>query len=192
MESPVITAARHCRICEPELPLGARPIFRVDVRAKIVLISQAPGRLAHQNGVPWNDPGGRRLREWLGVDTAAFYDTPYFAILPIGFCYPGKGVGGDRPPRPECAPNWQAPLLALMPEVRLRLLIGRHAQRYYLGQRCRSSLAETVRQFSGYLPEYFPLPHPSPRNRQWLARHAWFEAEVLPALRRSVQWALEA
>ena len=187
MESPVVTAARHCRICEPELPLGARPIFRIDAGARIVLISQAPGRLAHHGGVPWDDPGGRRLREWLGVDAPLFYETSCFAILPTGLCYPGKGRGGDRPPRPECAPNWQAPLLALMPHVQLRILIGRYAQAYYLGARGRSTLAETVRHFADYLPEYFPLPHPSPRNRQWLARHPWFEAEVLPELRERVR-----
>jgi uracil-DNA glycosylase len=191
MEHPTLTAARHCRICAAELPLGARPIFRVHPAARVALISQAPGRLAHRSGVAWDDPGGRRLREWLDVPDDLFFDTPLFAVLPIGLCYPGKGRGGDLPPRPECAPNWQAPLLALMPALRLRLLIGAYAQRYYLGGAAHTTLSDTVRHYADYLPEYFPLPHPSPRNRTWLRDRPWFATDVLPALRRHLAAALQ-
>ena len=191
MQHPTVTAARHCRICAAELPRGPRPIFRVHPAARIALISQAPGRLAHESGVAWDDPGGRRLRAWLGVTADRFFRTPDFAILPIGLCYPGKGQGGDLPPRPVCAPNWQGPLLALMPALRLRLLIGAYAQRYYLGGRVGSSLAATVRDYRSYLPDYFPLPHPSPRNRIWVRNNPWFAAEVLPALRQAVVRALD-
>ncbi len=191
MEHPVLTAARHCRICAADLPMGPNPIFRIDARARIVLISQAPGRLAHQRSIAWDDPGGRRLREWLGLDDALFFDTPFLAVLPMGLCYPGKGKGGDLPPRPECAPNWQQPLLELMPHRRLHLLIGQYAQRHYLRDRAKRNLTETVRAFREYLPEYLPLPHPSPRNRMWLARNEWFELEHLPVLRGLVRQILD-
>lgn len=190
MEHPTITAARHCRICAAELPRGPRPIFRVHPAARIALISQAPGRLAHESGVAWDDPGGRRLRDWLGVSDAVFFRTEHFAVLPVGLCYPGKGRGGDLPPPPVCAPNWQGPLLALMPGVRLRLLIGAYAQRYYLGKGTGSTLAATVRDYRTYLPDFFPLPHPSPRNRVWLRANPWFATEVLPALREQIDRAL--
>jgi uracil-DNA glycosylase len=156
----------------------------------VALISQAPGRLAHQSGIAWADPGGRRLRAWLGMADAEFFASPHLAILPMGLCYPGKGRGGDRPPQPVCAPNWQGPLLALMPDLRLRLLIGAYAQRYYLGTRRRTTLSATVRAFPEYLSDFFPLPHPSPRNRGWVRDRPWFAAEVLPALRRAVARAL--
>ncbi|NBC09777.1 MAG: uracil-DNA glycosylase family protein [Bacteroidetes bacterium] len=187
MLQALATAARHCRICEPALPLPPNPIFKVEPGVRILLISQAPGRIAHESGTPYLDPSGVRLRDWLGVDKATFYDTPYFGILPMGFCYPGKAKTGDLPPRPECAPQWHAPLLRMMPEVQLRIYIGQYAQRYYLGKRRARNLTETVRGYEGYLPEEWPLPHPSPLNNRWRSRNPWFEETVIPRLQEKVQ-----
>ena len=144
------------------------------------------------NDVAWDDPSGRRLREWLGVSDAEFYHTTTFAVLPIGFCYPGKGKGGDLPPRPECAPLWQDPLLALMPNLQLKILIGAYAQAHYLGNRRGRTLTDTVRAYRSYLPEYFPIPHPSPRNGIYLRRNPWFEADNVPHLQALVAAALES
>jgi uracil-DNA glycosylase len=179
-----------CAVCAPHLPLGPHPILQVSSGARLLIAGQAPGRTVHQRGVPFDDRAGDALRAWLGLDRAIFYDPERVAILPIGFCYPGRGRGGDLPPRPECAPLWQARLLAQMPSLRLTLLLGRHAQRHHLGGRCKPSLTETVRSFRDYLPAHFPLPHPSPRNRPWLQRHPWFGQQVLPALRAEVARAL--
>lgn len=152
----------------------------------MALISQAPGRLAHQSGVPWDDPSGKRLRQWLGVTEEEFYDSSTFAILPLGFCYPGKGRGGDLPPRPECAPQWHGQLLDLMPKIELKVLIGAWAQRHYLGQRVGKNLTTTVRQFADYLPEFFPIPHPSPRNRIFLRKNPEIEQKIIPELSKIV------
>jgi uracil-DNA glycosylase len=184
---PKLREARNCTVCAEHLPLGPNPIFRVHPEARIALISQAPGRLAHLSSVAWDDPSGRRLREWLGVDEETFYHTAHFAVLPIGFCYPGKGKGGDLPPRPECAPLWQDPLLRMMPKLRLKVLIGAYSQANYLAGRRKRNLTETVRQFRDYLPEYFPIPHPSPRNGIYLRRNPWFEDEVVPVLQGKVR-----
>jgi len=140
----------------------------------------------HQSGVAWDDPSGRKLREWLGVTEEEFYDSTTFAVLPNGLCYPGKGKGGDLPPRPECAPQWQAPLLAMMPRLELKILIGAYSQKHYLGKARERTLTATVRNFEAYLPEYFVLPHPSPRNGIFLRRNPWIEADVIPRLRRIV------
>lgn len=183
---PLLDRARACAVCAGHLPLGANPIFRIHPEARIALISQAPGRLAHQSSVAWDDPSGRRLRDWLGVSEEEFYESTTFAVLPIGFCYPGKGKGGDLPPRPECAPLWQESLLRMMPRLQLRLLIGAYAQAHYLGDRRGKNLTETVRNYPAYLPDFFPIPHPSPRNGIYLRRNAWFEAENVPHLRRLV------
>jgi uracil-DNA glycosylase len=172
------------------LPLGPRPILQIGARARILIASQAPGRRAHQSGVPFADRAGDTLCCWLGLDRAIFHDPEVVAILPIGLCYPGRGAGGDRPPRPECAPRWHERLRAVMPAVSLTLVLGRHAQAHYLGARCRPTLSATVAAFRGYLPGCFPLPHPSPRNTPWLVRHPWFERDVLPALRAEVARAL--
>jgi uracil-DNA glycosylase len=180
-----------CRVCAPHLPLGARPILQIGAGARLLIAGQAPGRLVHQRGVPFDDGTGDALRAWLGIERAAFYDPGRVAILPIGLCYPGRGRGGDLPPRPECAPLWQARLRAQLPALRLTLLLGRHAQQHHLGARRKRSLTETVRTFRDYLPAHFPLPHPSPRNRPWLQRHPWFEQDVLPALRVEVARALD-
>src|SRR5690606_32808654 len=186
----LLAQIRACRVCEEHLPLGPRPIVAADSHSKIAIIGQAPGLKVHQSGVPWDDPSGRQLRDWLGVDRDRFYDPSLFALIPMGFCYPGKGKSGDLPPRPECAPLWHGRLLAGMPDLRLTVLIGQYSQKYYLGDRARRTITENVRTFKAYLPQYFVLPHPSPRNRFWLAKNPWFEQEVLPALKGRVSKAL--
>jgi uracil-DNA glycosylase len=165
-------------------------VLAANARARVVIIGQAPGAKVHESGVPWQDASGRLLREWLGVDDATFYDPRRVALVPMGFCFPGKGAGGDLPPRPECAPLWHGQLLACMRNVQLTLLIGQYSQRHYLGSRAGDNLTDTVRNFGAYLPRFLPLPHPSPRNRPWFAKNRWFEHELLPALRRCVGDAL--
>lgn len=178
--------ARACRLCP--LPHAPRPVLRVSATATLLIIGQAPGTKVHASGIPWNDPSGDRLRDWLRMDRDAFYDTARIAIMPMGFCFPGQDAkGGDLPPRRECAPAWHAPLLALMPNVRLTLLVGSYAQAHYLGPRRKPTMTDTVRAFAEYLPDaLLPLPHPSWRNTAWLKKNPWFEAEVLPALRARV------
>jgi uracil-DNA glycosylase len=176
---------RNCRACEKQLPLGPRPVLRASRSARLLIIGQAPGTRVHATGIPWNDPSGDRLRDWLQLDRDRFYDESRIAIIPMGLCYPGKGPSGDLPPRPECAPLWHDRLLQALPELRLTLLIGKYAQDYYLGTK-RQSLADTVSRYRDYLPDYFPLPHPSPRNIRWFRNHPWFEAEVIPALREQL------
>lgn len=167
----------------PALPLGPRPVFRVHPAARLLIVGQAPGTRVHASGIPWDDASGARLREWLQLDANEFYDVERVAIVPTGLCYPGRGASGDLPPRPECAPRWHAPLLAHLRNVELVLLVGSYAQAYYLGSARRATLTETVRAWRDYAPRWFPLPHPSPRNTLWLRRNAWFETDVLPALR---------
>lgn len=181
-----VTACQHCAA---ELPLGPRPVLITDERAVLLIIGQAPGTRVHNSGIPWNDPSGDRLRSWLGIDREQFYNDPRIAIMPMGFCYPGKGKSGDMPPRPECAPLWHQPLTQLMPNIELVLLIGQYAQRYYLHDKY-STLTERVQRFSG-TGRYFPLPHPSPRNQLWRKRNPWFEEETVPVLRRRVTDLLE-
>ena len=176
---------RACRSCAADLPLGPNPVLRAAGSARILIIGQAPGTRVHASGIPWNDPSGDRLRDWLQLDREHFYDENEIAIIPMGFCYPGKGKSGDLPPRPECAPLWHEQLLAQLPALQLRLLIGKYAQDYYLGTK-RRTLADTVQHYRDFLPDFFPLPHPSPRNIRWFRNHPWFEAEVLPALRERV------
>ena len=183
----VVAAARACRVCAEHLPLGPRPILRARAGARLLIVGQAPGTRVHETGVPWNDPSGDRLRDWLDLDRAAFYDEARIAIVPMGFCYPGRDQrGGDRPPRPECAPLWHPPLRAALPGIELTLLVGSYAQRYYLGKRRQASLSETVRAWRDYLPAFLPLPHPSWRNTAWLKKNPWFEAELVPDLRRRI------
>jgi uracil-DNA glycosylase len=175
---------RGCRACA-DLPLGPRPVFRVSVTARLLIAGQAPGTKVHETGIPWNDPSGDRLRMWLGMSREAFYDDRLIAIVPIGLCYPGRlPNGGDAPPRPECAPLWRARLLALMPELRLTLLVGSYAQVDALGT---GSMTDRVRRYAEHLPKFFPLPHPSWRTVAWERRNPWFGEEVLPALRRAVE-----
>jgi uracil-DNA glycosylase len=155
-------------------------------QARLLIVGQAPGRRVHETGIPWNDPSGQRLREWLSIPSDIFYDEQRVAIVPTAFCYPGKGKSGDLPPRAECAPLWHGPLLAALPNVEITLLIGRYAQEFFLKQNCKTTLTETVAAYEEYLPDYFPLPHPSPRNQSWWKHNRWFESAVLPALRERV------
>ena len=170
--------------------LGPRPIVTAHPDAKIVIIGQAPGSKVHASGIPWDDASGKRLREWLNITDEVFYDETQVAIVPMGFCYPGKGKTGDLPPRPECAPQWHSLLFQKMPKLTLVVVIGMYAQKYYLGKSVEKNLTETVRAYKNYLPKYFPLPHPSPRNRFWLAKNTWFEEEVIPELKKRVQYNL--
>jgi uracil-DNA glycosylase len=181
----VAREARACRLCEDRL--DPNPVFRAGAQARLLIVGQAPGRRVHQTGIPWNDPSGDVLRGWLALDRAAFYDTSRVAIVPAGLCYPGTVAGSDLAPRPECAPLWQPRFRAALPRLRLTLLVGNYAQAYYLGSSRKENLAETVRAFRDYLPEFFPLPHPSWRNRAWLGRNAWFTKLVIPELRQSVK-----
>lgn len=186
----LLTEIRACRLCARHLPLGPKPVLRASSTARLLIVGQAPGRRVHETGIPWNDPSGDRLRIWLGLTREQFYDARHIAIVPTGFCYPGSGLRGDAPPRPECAPLWHPSLNALMPHIRLTLLIGQYAQAYYLQSRRKRSLRETVQAYREYLPEYLPLPHPSPRNQLWLKQNPWFEAEVVPILKTHVTAAL--
>ncbi|GAB1256397.1 uracil-DNA glycosylase family protein [Aurantivibrio plasticivorans] len=181
----LLAEVRACTVCEESLPLGARPVVQISSTAKLLIIGQAPGTKVHATGVPWNDPSGDRLRDWLAMGRDVFYDPSQVAIMPMGFCYPGKGRGGDLPPRPECAEHWHGRLLASMPNVRLTLLVGRYAQQAYLPEKF-STLTECVKQWARYAPLFMPLVHPSPRNRRWLSNNAWFEKEVVPVLRERV------
>lgn len=182
---------RACRVCADRLPLGPRPTVRADRGASLLIVGQAPGTKVHATGLPWNDPSGDRLRDWLRMDRAAFYDPARVAIVPMGFCYPGRlPRGGDAPPRPECAPLWHAALLRHLPNVRLTLLVGQYAQTYYLPPEARGrTMTETVRRgptrIDG-LGDAIPLPHPSWRNTAWIGRNPWFETETLPALRAAL------
>jgi uracil-DNA glycosylase len=189
----LLARARACRSCEKHLPLGPNPVFRLAESARLLIVGQAPGTKVHATGIPWNDPSGDRLREWLALDRDAFYDTARIAILPTGLCYPGRlPQGGDAPPRPECAPLWHPPLRAHLRRVRLTLLVGSYAQAYYLGARQGGSVADTVQRFRDYLPEFLPLPHPSWRTLAWAKRHPWFARRVIPELRKRVREVLAA
>jgi len=184
----LLSEIKACQICKEALPHHEpRPVVSCSSKSKILVIGQAPGSKVHATGIPWDDPSGRNLRKWLGVTDEQFYDPELFGIVPMGFCYPGKGKSGDLPPRPECAPKWHKPLLDQMPETRLTLLIGQYAQAYYLGDRKKKTLTETVTNFREYLPEYLPLVHPSPRNGIWMRKHPWFEEEVVPELQAIVK-----
>lgn len=182
----LLAEIRMCRTCLAQLPHGCRPVMSASQQSRLIIVGQAPGRRVHESGIPWDDASGENLRHWLGIDKTVFYDRRRIALVPMGFCYPGTGKSGDLPPRPECAPLWHGQLMAQMPNVRLTLLIGQYAQQYYLGPAARETLTATVQSFRQYLPQYFPLPHPSPRNNIWQKKNAWFGEEVLPELRKSV------
>lgn len=183
---------RACRLCEADLPLGPRPVFIARREARLLIAAQAPGRRVHETGLPFNDPSGDRLRDWLGVDRETFYHHPAIAIVPMGFCFPGTGRGGDMPPRPECAPTWRSPLLAAMPQVETTVVIGRYALGWHLGLKGVQRLTDLVADWRRLAPTHFPLPHPSPRNNRWLRNNPWFEDEVVPALRARVATLLDA
>jgi uracil-DNA glycosylase len=181
---------RACTICTPVLPHPPRPVLAASEHSRILIIGQAPGARVHASGVPWSDASGARLRGWLGVDDATFYDDTKFALVPMGFCFPGRGASGDLPPRPECAARWHQDLLAQMRSVRLTVLIGQYALRFGLGKAYGASLTETLLRWRDFSPKTIPLPHPSPRNIAWFKRNPWFEGEVLPTLRERVAQAL--
>ena len=189
----IMIEVRSCRACETELPLGPNPVLRAKRSAKILIIGQAPGIKVHESGIPWNDPSGKRLREWMSVDNEIFYNQAMIAIIPMGFCYPGKGKSGDLPPRVECAELWHRKLLTHLPNIKLTLLIGQYAQNYYLSDSKHYSggtVTETVTNWKKFGPSYFPLPHPSPRNTLWLRKNSWFESKTIPQLRKQVRNAL--
>jgi len=187
----LLTEIQKCEICKEHLPLGPRPVVNGHPDSKIVIIGQAPGTKVHASGIPWDDASGKELRKWLGISSELFYDETKIAIVPMGFCYPGKGKSGDLPPRPECAPQWHDLLLAKMPNIELVLLIGMYAQRHYLKESAKRTLTETVENFQEYLPKYLPLPHPSPRNRFWLTKNPWFEADIIPGLQTQMKLLLD-
>ena len=184
----ILREVRACRLCEADLPFGPRPVVQLASTARLLIVSQAPGSKVHQSGIPWNDASGDRLRDWLKLDRSVFYDETRVAILPMGFCYPGAGEsGGDNPPRPECALRWHQRLLKHLPDLQLTLLVGQYAQQHYLEAARKGSMTETVKAFSQYGPQLFPLPHPSWRSTIWMRKHPWFEEAVIPELRKAVQ-----
>ncbi len=186
MMKALLKEISSCQVCAPFLEHEPRPVMNASKNSRILVIGQAPGSRVHQTGIPWNDPSGKRLRQWMNISDERFYDPEWIGIVPMGFCYPGKGKSGDLPPRPECAPLWHSRLLEQMPEVELTLLIGQYAQAYYLGENAKRTLTDTVKAYEEYLPAFLPLPHPSPRNGIWLRKNDWFEAEVLPELKKRV------
>ena len=186
----LLREVRRCEICSDHLPAGPRPILSAHESARILVIGQAPGRRVHDSGIPWDDPSGDRLREWMGVTSKQFYDPKQLALVPMGFCYPGKGSSGDLPPRPECARTWHDELLERMPRVKFTVLLSQYAHARYLGDRRKATLTETVKAWKEYRPRYVPLPHPSPRNNIWLKKNPWFAEQVLPYLRRRVKQVL--
>jgi uracil-DNA glycosylase len=182
----LLESVKSCQLCAEFLPLGPRPVVQLDPQATILIAGQAPGRRVHESGVPFDDPSGDRLREWLGISRDIFYDPTKVAILPMGFCYPGTGKSGDLPPRPECEKAWRRQLLKQLTQIRLTLVIGQYAQKWHLPN-VERNLTETVRAWKDYGPGVIPLPHPSPRNNIWLKKNPWFAESLLPELRRTVQ-----
>lgn len=184
--SALLAQIRACTHCATHLPLGTRPVLRASSTARILLVGQAPGTKVHASGIPWDDKSGDRLRQWMGLDKATFYDDSKIAIVPMGFCYPGRGKSGDLPPRPECAQLWRQQLHAQLPQIELTILIGAYAIDYYLKGTKAKTLTETVQQWHAYWPGFIPLVHPSPRNEMWLRRNPWFESDMVPILREGI------
>lgn len=187
----LLTEVRQCTLCEPELPMGARPVVQLHPNAKILVAGQAPGRRVHASGKPFDDPSGDRLRQWMGIDKTIFYDAEKLAIIPMGLCYPGTSKSGDLPPRPECAPAWRPKLLQQLPNLELTLAIGQYAQSWHTDEP-KQTLTERVKNWESYWPEVLPLPHPSPRNNLWLKRNPWFEDSIIPTLQERVARLLNA
>ncbi len=186
----VLTEARNCQLCRDSLPYEPNPVVRAAPSARLLIVGQAPGLKVHNSGIPWDDASGDRLRHWLQLDKEAFYNETDIAIIPMAFCYPGRGKSGDLPPPKVCAPQWHSRLLAQLPELRLTLLIGQYAQQYYLNDRFKT-LTERVRHWREAGPALLPLVHPSPRNQYWLQQNPWFESELLLDLRARVKLALK-
>lgn len=180
----LLREVRACTLCADYLPLGPHPVLQMHPDARILIASQAPGRKVHETGMPFTDASGDRLRRWLGMTPEIFYDAHRVAIIPMGFCYPGKGKSGDTPPRPECAPTWRNRVMAHLPNLELTLVIGQYAKAWHMPG--SGSLTETVQAWSKYWPAIVPMPHPSPRNALWLRRNPWFEADVIPLVRQRV------
>lgn len=176
-----------CTLCKNYLPLGPRPVVQLSASSKIIIIGQAPGKKVHETGIPWDDASGRKLRSWMGITDEDFYNAEKISIVAMGFCYPGKGISGDLSPRSECAPMWHSKILKNIKTEPLILLVGQYAQKYYLKKDFNGSLTETVRNYHQFLPSFFPLPHPSPRNQNWLKVNPWFEKDVLPQLKNEIQ-----
>ena len=191
--SALLKDVRACQICAPHLPHEPRPVLRARPSARLVIAGQAPGTRVHASGMPFTDPSGDRLREWLGIDKETFYDESRIAIVPMGFCFPGLDAkGGDLPPRKECAPAWRAKVFAGLKHVELTLLVGLYAQAWHLGERRKETLTDTVKAWRSYGPNFIPLPHPSWRNNAWVKKNPWFEEELLPHLKRRVSRILKA
>ncbi|MDX1598904.1 MAG: uracil-DNA glycosylase family protein [Marinobacter sp.] len=186
----LVARVRQCTLCSEHLPLGPRPVIQLGESSRILVVGQAPGRRVHETGLPFNDPSGDRLRNWMGVSRDVFYDESKLAILPMGFCYPGTGKSGDLPPRPECAPAWREALLARLNHIELTLVIGQYAHAWHLSDP-KKSVTDNVKGWRKDWPSVLPLPHPSPRNNMWLRRNPWFEQDVIPQLQRRVQQILQ-
>jgi len=176
----------ECRLCDTFLPLGARPVLQVNEKSRILIAGQAPGLKVHESGIPFDDASGDRLRQWMGISKGTFYDSTKISILPMGFCYPGKGKSGDLPPRPECAVTWRERILSKLPNIELVLVIGTYAQQWHMKESKKKNLTETVRQWRDFWPDQLPLPHPTPRNNIWLRKNPWFERDVIPVLQDRV------
>lgn len=177
----------NCRLCAEHFSYEPNPVVSFSSLSKIIIIGQAPGTVVHRTGVPWDDKSGENLRRWMNIDSEVFYDDSIVGIVPMGFCYPGKGKSGDLPPRKECAPQWHTQIFDHLAEVELIMLVGKYAQDYYLKKKAKRTLTETVRNFNSYLPEYFVLPHPSPRNNIWMRKNEWFERDVLPVFKKTIK-----
>ncbi len=180
-----------CQHCADMLPHPPRPVIQISTSSRILIVGQAPGRKVHETGIPFNDPSGDRLRNWMGINHGLFYDASKIAIVPMGFCFPGTGKSGDLPPRPECAKKWRISLLAKLHNIELTLVIGQYAQAWHLKDQTYKNLTETVRSWQDYGDEIIPLPHPSPRNLTWLRKNPWFDREVIPILKTRVKNILE-
>jgi uracil-DNA glycosylase len=183
----LLTEIRKCTVCKSYLPNKPRPIIQASSKSKILIIGQAPGQKVQDSGIPWDDKSGDELRRWLNVTKEQFYDSSLFALMPMGFCYPGKGTSGDLPPRPECAPLWHGKVLSQMKNIKLTILIGQYAQKFYLGKDFNPSITENIKNYKKFMPTYLPLVHPSPRNRIWQMKNPWFEKKIIPVLREKVK-----